>query len=239
METRGKMIRCWHPEQHAHGDRTPSVGVWTPANRVRCFGIGCDETIYSPIDLVMDVKGISSGAAIEWIAERFEVPLVQTGGRTALPANGDDVRNADPLRFLVCSGIWSQLSLPAKAVVPVLLDRLDDSENFEVSVSYRAFQRYAGLGSPSSVRKALEELYFIGWLRPVQETLRSRDLPIRKTGRYLLTPLSPLVRRAGDSLRGQWSQDIKREIDQAKTAREEREYQLRRDRKPMRQKRPP
>lgn len=55
LEVVGNMVRCWRPEKHQHGDRTPSVGIDRRRNRVRCFV--CDGRAYSGIDLVEKVMG--------------------------------------------------------------------------------------------------------------------------------------------------------------------------------------
>lgn len=64
-----KMIRCWHPEKHAHGDRTPSVGIDVRRNKVKCFG--CGDRQLSNIDLVCELRGLSPRQAATWIAERW------------------------------------------------------------------------------------------------------------------------------------------------------------------------
>src|ERR1035441_3158016 len=65
------MIHCWHPERHQHGHRTASVGIRISNNSVKCFG--CDSKPMGPIDLVIDVLGITAADAALWIAERFKV----------------------------------------------------------------------------------------------------------------------------------------------------------------------
>lgn len=68
-------IHCWHPERHHNGDRTASVGIRTTNNTVKCFGCGIGPI--GPIDLVVDVLGMSSAAdAALWIAARFPVPII-------------------------------------------------------------------------------------------------------------------------------------------------------------------
>ncbi len=68
------MIRCGHPDRHQNNDRTPSVGIHVATNMVKCFG--CGTKPISPLDLVMDVLGLSVRQAADWIAERFPVPTI-------------------------------------------------------------------------------------------------------------------------------------------------------------------
>jgi hypothetical protein len=68
-------IHCWRPDRHQNGDRTASVGIRAANNTVKCFG--CHIGPLGPIDLVMDVLGMSSPAdAALWIAGRFAVPSI-------------------------------------------------------------------------------------------------------------------------------------------------------------------
>src|SRR5258707_12335076 len=75
-------IHCWHPERHQHSDRTASVGIRASNNTVKCFG--CKAKPMGPIDLVMDVLGMSSPAdAALWIAKHFNVPRLPARRRSA------------------------------------------------------------------------------------------------------------------------------------------------------------
>jgi len=51
-------IHCWHSDRHQNGDRTASVGIRGANNTLKCFGCGLGPI--GPIDLAMDVLGMSS-----------------------------------------------------------------------------------------------------------------------------------------------------------------------------------
>jgi hypothetical protein len=79
-------IRCWHPERHQNGDRTPSVGINRKTNRVKCFGCAGGSKYLSVVDLVADFLGVKPGPAIRWIDQRFKVPRIAKGARLSNPA---------------------------------------------------------------------------------------------------------------------------------------------------------
>lgn len=198
------MIRCWHPERHEHGDRTPSVGVWKKFNRVKCFGNGCGIGPLGPIDLVIDVLELSCAQAILWIAERFEVPTIATGKHLK-----DESRSVarygfeDPLELLVHSGLWAELSPPAQRVAVVMINLADKQQGREVwrlPISYRALRRYSRIGSDQSISRAVQELQVIGWLYVENRNVRASAGPWRETNCYVLTPFSDSVRELANAI---------------------------------------
>ena len=77
LDVIGNSVRCWRPENHQHGDRTPSVGLDKRRNRARCFV--CDGKALSVIDFVMSVLGVALSEAIRWIVKRHPVPDIPKG----------------------------------------------------------------------------------------------------------------------------------------------------------------
>jgi len=68
---------------------------------------------------------------------------------------------------LVQSGLWAQLSAPARSIAPVLAyfaDKASGQSIAPVTISYRAISRYSGVNSPNAVAKGIRELAEIGWL---------------------------------------------------------------------------
>jgi len=183
-------IHCWKPEQHKNGDRTASVGIRRKNNTVKCFG--CDSKPLGPVDLVMNVLGLNGPAdAAVWIAERFSVPCIPKGKHLKQPARplvragfeGD-------IGILVLSGLWAELSAPARCIVPVLLshaDREPGKDTAEVRISYRAISRYSGVASPNAVAEALGQLEEIGWLKRQEDPQRAPNR-LRAVNTYLLAP---------------------------------------------------
>ena len=141
----GSKIHCWHPERHQHGDRTASVGIRTSNNTVKCFG--CDSKPLGPIDLVMDVLGMSSSAdAALWIAARFSVPSIPARKRLAgRDRQCDRVGYERGLGLLIRSGIWANLSEPAKALATVLFEYGEKTDGCDekrtVQMAYRTLAR--------------------------------------------------------------------------------------------------
>jgi hypothetical protein len=98
-------IHCWRPDRHQHRDRTASVGIRATNNTAKCFG--CGHGPIGPIDLVMDVLGMSSPAdAALWIAERFPVPSIPARRPVPSLARAYRVGYERGLGLLVRSGLW-------------------------------------------------------------------------------------------------------------------------------------
>lgn len=57
---------------HKNGDRNPSLGLDTKANRFKCFA--CDIQ-GDTIELVMQARGIDFKQATEWLADTFNAPI--------------------------------------------------------------------------------------------------------------------------------------------------------------------
>jgi hypothetical protein len=207
------LIHCWHPDLHHNGDRTASVGIRPLNNTVKCFGCACDGGPFGPIDLVMDVLNLDSLAqAGTWIVEHFEVPFLPKGKHLKQPSRrivragfeGD-------IGLLVQSGLWSKLSVPARCIVPVLLQfarEVEGKPTCRIEMSYRAISRYSGVKSPNAVARALRELEQIKWLR--RETAPS-DSVVRATNLYILTPQSDELRELANTMTRQKRDEIKAE----------------------------
>jgi hypothetical protein len=164
LEVRGDMARCWRTENHQHGDRTPSMGIYRKRNLIRCFV--CDDRAYSAIDLVQKVLGLDTRAAINWIAARFEVPSIPKGRH--LP-KADPFRSVSRvglgglLEQVIRSGLWASLTPSERSILPVLCE-LRDSTKDAFQMSYRGIRRKAGVRSDTTVCAALhhfEQLHLL------------------------------------------------------------------------------
>jgi len=58
-------IRCLRPENHAHGDRTPSVSIWTDRDQFKCWV--CPDVKGDVIDLVKLARGCSFKDALAFL----------------------------------------------------------------------------------------------------------------------------------------------------------------------------
>ena len=217
-----RMIRCWYPERHQHDDRTPSVGVWKRFNRVKCFV--CPMRPLGPIDLVIDVLGLNPGQAIRWIAQRFDVPRIPKGKHLRNPKRViGPVGHEDPLELLVRSGLWALLCPASRNIAAVLISLADrqqhDRETWRIQISYQALLRFSGLGSFSSISKAVHELQDIGWLK-LQQMKRIGELPIRESNCYLLTPFSDEVREWANSV----ADDFRTEMEAERAVRQQKRH---------------
>lgn len=165
MDIRNRRAQCWRSENHRHGDADPSLHFYEKGNRVRCFV--CDmKGGHSCIDLVMAVLNVEFSAAVRWIADRFTVPNVKAGrpiGSHAAPVAPYRVGIQDPdFENVMLSGMWGQLSAPARSLLAVLHYAPRDPDSGLTQISYIAMMRYAGVGSRVTVSRALKLLARLG-----------------------------------------------------------------------------
>lgn len=217
-------IHCWHPERHHYGDRTASVGIRSTNNTAKCFG--CDSKPMGPIDLVMDVRGMASPAdAALWIAERFEVPRIPACKRLAgQDRPRDRVGHERGLGLLIRSGLWAGLSVPARALAPVLLEFAEKQrpldEGARVQMAYRTMSRFSGLKSHNAIRKGLVELGEVGFL--VLPTVPTPRYPERQSATYIVTPNSGQLWELAQTVSRQTRQEIAAEKELRRRQRNER-----------------
>jgi hypothetical protein len=185
----GYKARCWRSENHRNGDSDPSVGFQKGKNRYRCFV--CDAHSGSNIDLVMAVLGVAIREALGWICERYDVPVVPKGRRLLSPERWSPrfrvgVSGCNLLETIVRSGLWEDFSPSERAILPVLLIYADRSDGL-ATISYRGIMRYAGIGSPTTVSKALKRFEYIHILK----TVRMKDSGLRAVNAYCVTADDP------------------------------------------------
>ena len=178
-----------------------------------------------PIDLVMDVRGVGPADAALWIAERFTVPSIPARRRLR---DGNErsyrVGYEHGLGLLIRSGLWAELSEPAKAIAPVLLEfgekvrPLDDT--LRVQMAYRTLVRFSGIQSHNAIRKGLVELSEVGFLiLPAGAASASLD---RKSATYIVTPNSHQLWELAQTTARQTQQEIGAEVELRKRQRNER-----------------
>lgn len=152
---------CWRPESHEHADRTPSVWFSRRSNKGKCFV--CDRFTWSNIDLVQIVLSSGTVAAVNWIAERFNVPRIAKRrplrNRVVIPSGR--VSCGSPVQELMRSGVFASPPHATKALLFVLIEFPDESGN----LSYRTLQRVTGIGSKRTITTALGTLEDIGLLK--------------------------------------------------------------------------
>ena len=79
---RGK-FRCFCPQRHVHGDRTPSVSISEERGMFRCWV--CDDIRGDVISLVQQYRGCSFLEALDWLKETYSFLVPGKGGRSELP----------------------------------------------------------------------------------------------------------------------------------------------------------
>lgn len=156
----GNAAHCWRPESHEHGDRTPSVWFSRKSNKGKCMV--CDRFTWSNIDLVQSVIGCDTAAAVNWIAERFNVPRIpKRRPRRSVVVPGR-VGCGSPVQQLMRSGVFAKLSHATKALLFMLIEFCDDDT---ARLSYRMLQRISGISSRRTIKMGLVTLEEIGLLK--------------------------------------------------------------------------
>ncbi len=156
LRVTGNAARCWRPDAHRHGDRTPSVSFNKKKNRGRCFV--CDDHDWSNVDLVAQVLNCRLSEAIRWIADRFPVPDIPKGKHLRSAERWGSRERVGTSGFmledLVRSGFWSMLTKSERAVLVVLCCFAEPNSG-AVTISYRGIMRFAGIGSYTTVSRVL------------------------------------------------------------------------------------
>ncbi|MBK7092097.1 MAG: hypothetical protein IPH59_10330 [bacterium] len=68
LDVKNNRARCFCPQNHQHGDRTPSLSFDQRSNSFRCWV--CKDVHGDVIDLVMMVLGLSFPDALKFLADR-------------------------------------------------------------------------------------------------------------------------------------------------------------------------
>lgn len=222
IERFGTMYRCFRPEAHQNGDRTPSMGK-ARTNRVKCFV--CDPKPLSTLDLVMKVCNCKLHDAVEWIRCRFDVPATPKGKHIDHPSRWSERErigtSASSLEYVIRSFVWASLSQAEKSLLPVL-DMFADPATHAVQISYQGMMRYSGIGSRATISSALrafEKLHLI-------QTTKAKDAGLRACGAYVLTFNDPDFIDCASSLSKQHHESIALERELRSKARDIRRQDL-------------
>jgi hypothetical protein len=148
---------CWRMDAHRNADSDPSIGFDRRHNKGICFV--CDSHAWSNLDLVAMVLSCSIREAVEWIASRFPVPMTPRRKHIVKRCGWEPVyrvgTTGSVFEWLVRSGFWASLT-PTQRSVLVVLQVFADSETGTTQISFRGIMRFAGIGSASSVAKAVK-----------------------------------------------------------------------------------
>jgi hypothetical protein len=202
----GRMARCWRPEKHQHGDRTPSVGLHHRKNFAKCFV--CDGRALSPLDLVMAVQNVELRVALRWICARYQIPHLPKGRHIKPQQRWSERYRAGTgsrLDLLVKSLVWASLTHSERSILAVL-DAFSDADI--VTISYRGIMRYAGVGSQSTVASALKRFEN---LRVLKREQRDGGDALRVCGSYRWTLDDPGFLRLAEETREREASEIQLE----------------------------
>jgi DNA primase len=154
--------RCFFPQRHSHGDRTPSVSFSEERGTFRCWV--CDDVRGDVISLVQIVKNCSFIEALNWLKEtyHFLVP----------GANRSEVRSMNSNR--------PQPVAPASAPVqsPVMTQQTVRQSMREAALEYQSPETVKELVCEDERKKII--LSFLKMLSPVDNTPAAAYLARRR-----------------------------------------------------------
>ncbi|MEO6094427.1 MAG: toprim domain-containing protein [Fibrobacteria bacterium] len=87
-------IRCLKPENHAHGDRTPSVSIWPDRGQFKCWV--CADVKGDVIDLVRLARGCTFREALEFLGRNSLGTAALPPLRPSRPATTPSRRETSP-----------------------------------------------------------------------------------------------------------------------------------------------
>jgi hypothetical protein len=152
VEVLGSRARCWRPENHQNGDRTPSVSFYR--NRFKCHC--CDERAGSVIDLVVSVVGCDLRGALEWIVRHYSVPQRDPTTRQRWRPTRAGV-GGYMWDVVVRSGLLAELPKTAGMVLGVLCGFAEPDQG-RCEISYSGLMRYGGIRSRKIISRELRLL---------------------------------------------------------------------------------
>ncbi len=131
LEVRSNKSRCFNPENHANGDRTPSLSFSPSRGIYKCFGCGIGGDVFS---LVRQVKGCSFPEAYCFITGEKFAP--RRGGIDK-SINSEDIDN-------VCNFIYR--NKPIKSYPCENCNDLFEKMRIEVEVDFDFVTRVVNCG---------------------------------------------------------------------------------------------
>jgi hypothetical protein len=192
---RGGFLRCPFPEHHKNGDANPSAKVFLAKNKLHCFVSG---ESWSTIDLAKGLKGLTTGDAIKWLGETFNLREKESRvsfkgqGKGGLPAMKrrivDTSRKKKPtiIQQILDSPGYRDLKPATVKVGLALLSQMPEDEPV-VKLSQRELKGMTGYGDFAPIKAAIEELQSIGILA-VQKHGNRRTT-------FRATPLDPVFQQ--------------------------------------------
>jgi hypothetical protein len=175
------MARCFRPENHKNGDRTPSLSFQLKRNKYSCQH--CDGgRLYSNVDLVMAVENLTLKQAIGWFEDHYPgIPRKRLAAITFdFRAGVDEFRTADDL---IRAGLIPHLTYSALRVFVVIAAFRDNNDMSQVA--YETIMLRSGISSKSTVAKAIRHLEGLSIFECLRR--RSRRRAGNETTQYAFT----------------------------------------------------
>ena len=173
---RGK-FKCFYPQRHVHGDRTPSVSISEERGMFRCWV--CDDVRGDVFSLVQQYRGCSFPEALNLLKDMF--PFLVAGGKRAVPTSPavssstlQPVISRDEHREVVAPPEREILSEEPKALIP-------DEERKKVVLSFLKMLSPID-GTPAAAYLSKRRIYKPVWDRMLLRCITDYDSLNRHLG---------------------------------------------------------
>jgi DNA primase len=159
-----KRFRCFFPERHAHGDRTPSVSINEEKGYFRCFV--CEDVKGDVISLVQLALGISFMEAVKWLKD--DTPSIMRDMQKSFPErNAEKKQKTEKYpRFFKEKIVYDFLSMlspiPPNNPIGWWLAKRHIYKPVWDKVLLRFIDDYRGISDKLLAKHSLEELQFAG-----------------------------------------------------------------------------
>lgn len=104
--------RCFFPQRHTHGDRTPSVSISEEYGSFRCWV--CDDVRGDVISLVQLLKDCSFTEALDWLMEQYPV-LVPANAKRPVVSQKTPAVSRGPINTKLVAPV---VTAPSEDVMP-------------------------------------------------------------------------------------------------------------------------
>ena len=95
LSVEGGRFRCFFPERHAHGDRTPSVSINEEKGYFKCFV--CENVKGDVISLVQMYLGVNFAEAVKWL--KGDAPSIKRDMQKSIPQKNKKEDNSEHPKF--------------------------------------------------------------------------------------------------------------------------------------------
>jgi len=167
---RGK-FRCFCPQRHVNGDRTPSVSISEERGLFRCWV--CDDIRGDVFSLVQQKRGCTFPEALEWLKETY--PFLLPGVKRRSPE-----RESKPPSTTLQPVVGHEVSKPKQEILPPLQEEsspkeiVNEDERKKIILSFLKMLSPIE-GTPAAAYLMKRRIYKPVWDKMLLRTIKDYD----------------------------------------------------------------